>query len=367
MPESYKESRLLLPAGITRKARRRSSLFYAKNAEDPDTSDEEKYSSKSSMTSLMSSPLSFCQTCKEQAVYESPVLVSASNSTPPSPEFDGLQDSTRRVRRRSSHREPFVGSYEESLLSRRMASVACSPPVPFHARIGVLGKGKYCGECPAHVCSTFDAVFYDWDFEACGGRGSPYVGGIDLDDLYGKRNTSKKFPGYRIPRQGQIQIVLSNIQKTAVHFFLIPYDLRKMPGGTKTFIRQKVFAQQPKTLVHLVHLQVVCPNKSKLYLYGEIRLAFQNRLPAVPGSSVANMKIETVEGGFGKWASEANHQVGYSSMDSKREHGGPKCANCEQALTGELKKKHEEQNIITSREDLDNKMMEDINMSMKLL
>jgi hypothetical protein len=50
------------------------------------------------------------------------------------------------------------------------------------------------------------------------------------------------FPGYRVPPQGQVQLMIQNAERTAVKLFLVPYDLRDMPPGTKTFVRQKCLA-----------------------------------------------------------------------------------------------------------------------------
>lgn len=48
-----------------------------------------------------------------------------------------------------------------------------------------------------------------------------------------------KFPGYRVPPKGQVQIIIKNENATPVKVFLVPYDLEAMPRGTKTVVRQK--------------------------------------------------------------------------------------------------------------------------------
>lgn len=190
----------------------------------------------------------------------------------------------------------FVGSYEESILNGRM-STAPSKPLMFVAKIGVLGIGK-CKptlRCPTHVTIPFPAYFYsvgDYD------NPSPYVGQIDLETLAEK--TRKKFPygGYRIPQQGQLQIVIKNPNKTAVKLFLVPYDLRDMEVGTKTFVRQKSYAtgnafldellpmeeqnernRDRESLRYLIHLHICCPSRGRYYLYRNIRVVFANRVP----------------------------------------------------------------------------------------
>ncbi|KAL6708036.1 hypothetical protein ACN47E_003470 [Coniothyrium glycines] len=262
---------------------------------------------------------------------------------------------------------PMVGSYEESILRGRMSTTP-SRPLDFVAKIGVLGRGncKSHLKCPPHVTVPFPAVFYSYN--AGNGRlsnnePSPYVGLIDLehslaapeesndrsrrkrrhavpkadhDDLdfrlqfgedvvnqYAKddlcqrekrkrRPTSPKAPPggcYRIPTQGQLQIVLKNPNNTAVKLFLVPYDLTDMEPGQKTFIRQRSYSAGPiidmptssrknlgtdrpeaalsnsddpndrPILRYLIHLHICCPSKERYYLYKSIRVVFANRVP----------------------------------------------------------------------------------------
>lgn len=109
---------------------------------------------------------------------------------------------------------------------------------------------------------------------------------------------------YRIPLQGQLQIIIKNPNKTAVKLFLVPYDLTGMEAGTKTFIRQRCYSTDPlkeslistspsdsldvsnlqgmtkkKTLRYLIHLNVCSPSRGRFYLYQHIRVVFANRVP----------------------------------------------------------------------------------------
>lgn len=287
----------------------------------------------------------------------------------PSP---GGQISPSRVRRPSfvsdilsnSH-APMVGSYEESILRGRM-SMNPSKPLDFTAQIGVLGKGKCKGhlKCPPHVTVPFSVVFYSYPTSGCGrsisdDNPSPYVGQIDLENSLPKENPSptrrrrrhpnatelhedipvtnaandtrasgadsqrrrekknrrsespKCPPGgsYRIPQQGQLQIIIKNPHKTAVKLFLVPYDLGDMEPGTKTFIRQRSYSAGPiidmplsarknfgtdrpeaslnptedpqdkPTLRYLIHLNICCPARGRFYLHSTIRVVFANRVP----------------------------------------------------------------------------------------
>jgi len=266
--------------------------------------------------------------------------------------------------RRSSHSSDavnlqhasMVGSYEESIL-RGWMSTAPSKPLDFTAQIGVLGRGGCKPKCPAHVTVPFPAVFYSYNtgtssYQSVMAEPSPYVGQIDLNQLpsvgesnkYKRRRSpavphadeghissgpendlenenpgSKKRkkrrrtspppqapPGgsYRIPEQGQLQIIIKNPNKTAVKLFLVPYDLTGMEPGTKTFIRQRCYSAGPSvdyaitskgegsrsvqvgveaskkpTLRYLIHVNICSPSKSRFYLYQHMRVVFANRVP----------------------------------------------------------------------------------------
>lgn len=296
-----------------RQARRRSSLCISESAtettedaltqesikEDQLLKENTRYNRSGSPTrSRMSKPslgrpaFQICSECRDHILNTSP-LGPPLHTSPHQPAF--------MHRRRSSYDTThLVGSYEESLLSGRM-SAPSSQPVPFHIKLGALGSGKNCPaklKFPKHLSTQFDAVFYDHDLHETGthGRGSPYVGVIDLEHHYKTtRDQSKahKFPGYRIPRKGQIQLIISNLQKTAVKLFLVPYDMSNLKPAQKTFIRQKVYVQEGsgKTLFQAVHFQVASPAKGRYYLYGDLRLVFQNRASTADASSLVSSPV----------------------------------------------------------------------------
>lgn len=262
---------------------------------------------------------------------------------------------------------PMVGSYEESILRGRMSTTP-SRPLDFVAKIGVLGKGqcKSSLKCPPHVTVPFPAVFYSYNTgngRISDNEPSPYVGLIDLehslappvekhDDSKRKRRAATQItdsenldvrlqfdedparehggldlrrkekkkrrsasprapPGgcYRIPAEGQLQIVLKNPNRTAVKLFLVPYNVSDMEPGQKTFIRQRSYSAGPiidmplssrknlgtdrpeaalsssddprdrPVLRYLVHLHICCTGKGRYYLYKSIRVVFANRVP----------------------------------------------------------------------------------------
>ncbi|KAK2750394.1 hypothetical protein FQN57_003874 [Myotisia sp. PD_48] len=279
-------------------------------------------------------------------------------SSPQSPQFFRSRRPSYSTDASPLHHASMVGSYEESILRGRM-STNPSKPLDFTAQIGVLGRGncKPSLKCPPHVTIPFPAVFYSYSTPT-GGRNvnddspSPYVGFIDLETSlppetrtsqksrrrhpsprkcpcrhpfgepgyslpaelrsHEKRprrpNSPKSPPGgcYRIPQEGQLQIIVKNPNKTAVKLFLVPYDLNGMEPKTKTFIRQRIYSTGPiatisdmKTsrditsspssffethedkpvLRYMIHLNICCPSIGRYYLYSGIRVVFANRVP----------------------------------------------------------------------------------------
>lgn len=260
------------------------------------------------------------------------------------------------------HHAPMVGSYEESILRGRMSTTP-SKPLNFVAQIGVLGRGncKSNLRCPPHVTVPFPAVYYsNPSASATTDQPSPYVGLIDLENYLPnqeaslekrrhklhptrsdegsransrtreegsasdaqarrrrkqkqkRRSGSPKAPpggSYRIPQQGQLQIIIKNPNKTAVKLFLVPYDLSDMEPGQKTFIRQRSYSAGPiidmplssrknfgtdrpeaainvsddpnerPMLRYLIHLHICCPSNGRYFLYKSIRVVFANRVP----------------------------------------------------------------------------------------
>lgn len=301
-----------------RQVRRRSSLCISESATDL----------MQDKTSTPTKPhnqrpnFNVCHSCRDHIMNNHPLTPAPLSHSPPH---------AFPPRRRSSYDTThLVGSYEECLLTGRM-SAPSSLPVPFHVKLGALGSGDHCPaklKFPKHLSMEFNAVFYDHDLHETGthGRGSPYVGVIDLESHYtATRDATKahKFPGYRLPRKGQIQLVISNLQKTAVKLFLVPYDMSSLKPGQKTFIRQKVHVQEEncnKALFQAVHFQIACPAKGRYYLYGDLRLVFQNRASLADASSLVasssaasktatylgispnrdRLKVETVSGGYSR-------------------------------------------------------------------
>jgi hypothetical protein len=171
-----------------------------------------------------------------------------------------------------------------------------SKPLWFSLEIGVIGTGncKSKLKCPPHLTMDFPAYFYEFENDAL--KTTPYVGNVEIEGGQNKH-------GYRIPSQGQLQIIIRN-QNILAKIFLIPYDLNDMPIGTKTYLRQKSYLTKEQIpfgnspfsysrttstsdiqfngndiLQHAIHLQVLCTKQKRLYLHHSIRVAFSHRIP----------------------------------------------------------------------------------------
>lgn len=276
-----------------------------------------------------------------------------------------------KAKRRSSHGfpagscsphppSPLVGSYENSLLSGRM-SEAPSKPLPYIAQVGVMSstipqagpsniKGKNKAPKFGNQLSLgFDAFFYPQS-----GPVLPYVGNIDLEEHYFDQlsdmsESTPRFPGYRIPAKGQIQLVIKNPNKTAVKLFLVPYDLTSLPAGSKTFLQQKSYAlpttpvpsPQPArrlssnllespdifnkgSLRYAVRLQfcsapIKKDEKQRYYLHKSIRVVFAFRSPDSHEKLRVSFDGPALEEGWSEYDGPGEEWVSARRARAKRE------------------------------------------------
>ncbi|XP_051918799.1 atos homolog protein A [Hippocampus zosterae] len=186
-----------------------------------------------------------------------------------------------------------LGNFEECVLNYRLEPLGSVDG--FTAEVGASGSF-----CPSHLTLPVDVSFYSVSDD---NAPSPYMGVINLESL-GKR-------GYRVPPSGTIQVTLFNPNKTVVKMFVVMYDLRTMPAGHQTFLRQRTFSVpvrrdsnhqinrkphtlgQARTLRYLVHLRFQSSKSGKIYLHRDIRLLFSRKSMEVDSGAAYELQSFT--------------------------------------------------------------------------
>ncbi|XP_077443207.1 atos homolog protein A isoform X2 [Stigmatopora argus] len=186
-----------------------------------------------------------------------------------------------------------LGNFEECVLNYRLEPLGTVDG--FAAEVGASGSF-----CPSHLTLPVDVSFYSVSDD---NAPSPYMGVINLESL-GKR-------GYRVPPSGTIQVTLFNPNKTVVKMFVVMYDLRAMPAGHQTFLRQRTFSvpvrrdsnhqinRKPlalglaRTLRYLVHLRFQSSKSGKIYLHRDIRLLFSRKSMEVDSGAAYELQSFT--------------------------------------------------------------------------
>ncbi|KAM6980574.1 LOW QUALITY PROTEIN: atos homolog protein A [Aplochiton taeniatus] len=181
-----------------------------------------------------------------------------------------------------------LGNFEECVVNNLLEPLGTVEG--FTAEVGARNL------CPSHMTLPVDVSFYSVSDDAP----SPYMGVI-----------KPGFPGqtgYRVPPSGTIQVTLFNPNKTVVKMFVVVYDLRALPAGHQTFLRQRTFSVpvrrdahnrkplplgQGRTLRYLIHLRFQSSKSGKIYLHRDIRLLFSRKSMEVDSGAAYELQSFT--------------------------------------------------------------------------
>jgi len=194
-----------------------------------------------------------------------------------------------------SHLETFNflrGNFTESLLHGKI--LPCGILDGFTVKLGASGLFM-----PKQVVLPVTTFWFNVSEHQAA---SPYLGFVNLQCLP-KR-------GYHTPTKGTITIALLNPNGTAVHLFLILYDLSDMPPDHRTFIRQRIVLMPETTtgelhndsrtsskgnLRYLAHIRFVTSQTGKLYMHSDIRLIFaRNKLDSDDRTATGKSQLVTL-------------------------------------------------------------------------
>ncbi|XP_021165340.2 protein FAM214A isoform X2 [Fundulus heteroclitus] len=163
-----------------------------------------------------------------------------------------------------------LGNFEECVLNYRLEPLGTVEG--FTAEVGASGSF-----CPSHLTQPVDVSFYSVSDD---NAPSPYM-------------------------------TLFNPNKTVVKMFVVMYDLRAMPAGHQTFLRQRTFSVpvrrdannqtsrkpltpgQGRTLRYLIHLRFQSSKSGKLYLHRDIRLLFSRKSMEVDSGAAYELQSFT--------------------------------------------------------------------------
>ncbi|ODV85195.1 hypothetical protein CANARDRAFT_7844 [[Candida] arabinofermentans NRRL YB-2248] len=136
---------------------------------------------------------------------------------------------------------------------------------------------------------------------------SPYFADINLNDYFISKDPKReptgykrKFPGYEIPRKGQLQLVINNNENTTTSIIIIPYNLKGLSKNCKKIIKvrnSKIITYksdnessepqqiQIKRVTNEIEFKALNYSNKRFYLFDTIKLLF------TPSSQKSNLML----------------------------------------------------------------------------
>eukprot|EP00045_Choanoeca_perplexa_P010660 m.109611 g.109611 ORF g.109611 m.109611 type:complete len:554 (-) comp15348_c0_seq1:1128-2789(-) len=193
-----------------------------------------------------------------------------------SPPVSSLSSLSLSPARRPWSRSPtsFRVNLEESLLGNAIPSSVPCTVKGFTVKITTSSAALN----PTPVKLPITAKYYHLSDQ----RFNPYVASLDLNiELLavakGKRGR------LRVPKKGQLQLVVFNPEQTGVKVFVVPYDMSTIQPLQRTRIRQRTHVVNPSdqsaNLLYALHLQLQANRKGRLYLVDDIKMVLASCPP----------------------------------------------------------------------------------------
>ncbi|KNE62621.1 hypothetical protein AMAG_18894 [Allomyces macrogynus ATCC 38327] len=184
----------------------------------------------------------------------------AAAGTPPANGSDGAKQ---------QHWSPYVGAIDLALAV--LAQAATSSRKRRTRTVPPATEGALTGTSPSDAPAPAPPTAKRARKRSTPSSSSSTSSSTDPDDL---------IPGgYRVPRAGQLQVIIKNPERTAVKVFLVPYNCSELSARSKTVVRVTQYAvmrADPRTrsLRYALQVPLVMTRARRLYVSGAIRVVF---------------------------------------------------------------------------------------------
>ncbi|BEJ14792.1 hypothetical protein CspHIS471_0405590 [Cutaneotrichosporon sp. HIS471] len=201
-----------------------------------------------------------------------------------------IQGDGRRARKIAIPRKASHHAHSPSLLHARMAAHKphCASQFAVRVRAVATCPGQ-TPRAPEPLVLPFTATYYDLVSEdepvaTAAPCHSPWVADVDLEAHYfatfgDPHSEPPAYPGYRVPAIGQLQLLIKTTS-TAVHAFVVPYDLSQLAAGARLLARERTYVSSSggESLRYAVQLQFACVDGA-FYLARTLKLVFTSSPP----------------------------------------------------------------------------------------